>query len=107
MKQRCRRPRLSAGLAFFVVSTNYSRRLSNCLIIKIIGTYSSGGDVRFGSLAVIQTHISLMSAIGRIADIQTSYLAPSCRSNGSHAITDSSEVISRSFIHSSSSAENV
>ena len=26
------------------------------------------GDVRFGSLAVIQTHISLMSAIGRIAD---------------------------------------
>ena len=35
------------GFGYIVVATKYSRRLSDCLIGSIIGTYSSGGNVCF------------------------------------------------------------
>ncbi len=37
------------GFGFIVVTTNYSRKLLDCLIGKILGTYSSVGNIRFGS----------------------------------------------------------
>ncbi len=42
------------GFGFLVVTTNYSRKLPDCLIGNIIGTYSGVGNVCFGSKAAAQ-----------------------------------------------------
>ncbi len=58
------------GFGFIVAVTKYSRRLSDCLIVNIIRTYSSVGNVRFGSLAAPLVNISLMAAFGGKAVVQ-------------------------------------
>ncbi len=50
------------GFGFVVAVTKYSSRFSNCLIGNKIGTYSSVGNVCFGSLAASLANSSLMSA---------------------------------------------
>ncbi len=42
------------GFGFIVSTTNYSRKLLDCLIGNIIGTYSGVGNVCFGSKAATQ-----------------------------------------------------
>ena len=58
------------GFGFIVSITNYSRKLLDCLIGNIIGTYSGVGDGRLGSLAAPQDSTIPMSAIGGKADVQ-------------------------------------
>ena len=55
---------------FVVRTTNYSRKLLDRLTVNIIGNVRATGEVRFGSLAVVQLNFSLMSASGRKADVQ-------------------------------------
>ncbi len=50
------------GFGFIVVTTNYSRKLLDCLTGNILGTYSSVCNDRFGSLADVLTDSSLMAA---------------------------------------------
>ena len=42
------------GFGFIVSTTNYSRKLLDCLIGNIIGTYSGVGNVCFGSKPATQ-----------------------------------------------------
>ena len=69
------RPRLSAGLALslqllsiVVAAAKYSKKSLDCPIVNRIGIYMGSGNVRFGSLAVIQRPITPMAAFERIAD---------------------------------------
>ena len=56
---------------YIVATANYNRRLSDCLIGNIIGTYSGVGKVPFGSAAAPQKLASLTAVIGGIAVIET------------------------------------
>ncbi len=75
------------GFGFVVATTNYSSRLSDCLIGKIFGTYSSVGNVRCGSLADLFGKFSLMSAFGGEADIGSSlYVVLASAQQSQHTI---------------------
>ncbi len=63
------RPRLLAGLAFSLQLLSIVEDRLRCRIFNFIGTYSSDGNIRFGSLAPLQDDISLMSASGGKADV--------------------------------------
>ena len=66
------RPRLSTGLVFslFVVLSLYAQQQKDALFVYITGILQTTRNVCFGSLAVIKDDTSLMSAFGRIADVQ-------------------------------------
>ena len=59
------------GFGNIIAVTKYNRRLSDCLIGNIIGTYSGVGKVPLGSVAAPQKLASLTAAIGGIAVIET------------------------------------
>ncbi len=63
------RPRLLAGLAFSLQLLSIVEDRLRCRIFNFIGTYLSVGNVRFGSLAVVQVNSSSMSGIGCKADL--------------------------------------
>ncbi len=65
------RPRLLTGLAFSLQLLSIVEDRLRCRIINLIGTYSSDGNVRFGSLADLFTNISLMSAFEQKAAVQS------------------------------------
>jgi len=65
------RPRLLAGLALSLQLLSIVEDRLRCRIFNSIGTYSSGGNVRFGSLAAPQDSTILRSAFGGKAASQS------------------------------------
>ncbi len=59
------------GFGFIVSTTNYSRKLLDCLTVNIIWTYSRVGNDRFGSLAALFSDFSSMSASKGKADVRS------------------------------------
>ncbi len=62
------------GFGFVVVTAKFSRKLPDCQIGNVIGTYSSDGNVSFGSTAASRYRISSRAAVRCKAVLEQEFL---------------------------------